>query len=122
MGAYLRQKSDLLPPLERERNSVSQHVPSFYIKMSEGWFVWAAPSLLRGKPYSKNADNSLRGANNVGVLNPARVLSRESVARFIFQIFKYIGVVLSIDTDVLPVQINITLNREGVELPFNQSY
>jgi hypothetical protein len=29
---------------------------------------------------------------------------------------------MSIDTDVLPVQIIKALNREGVELPFNQSY
>jgi hypothetical protein len=28
-----------------------------------------------------------------------------------FQIFKHIGVVLSIETDVQPVQINIALNR-----------
>jgi hypothetical protein len=84
-GAYLHQKSDLLPPLERERNSVERHVPSYYVKMSEGWFVWAAPTLLNGGPYSKNDDNSLRGANNVGVLNPARVLSRESDAGLIFK-------------------------------------
>jgi hypothetical protein len=29
---------------------------------------------------------------------------------------------LSIKTDVLPFQSNIALNREGVKLPFNQSY
>jgi hypothetical protein len=29
---------------------------------------------------------------------------------------------LSIETDVLPVQINTEMNREGVELLFNQSY
>jgi hypothetical protein len=26
------------------------------------------------------------------------------------------------ETDVLPVQISTALNREGVELPFDQSY
>jgi hypothetical protein len=39
-----------------------------------------------------------------------------------FQIFKYIGAVLSIETDVPPVQIIIALNREGFELPFDQLY
>jgi hypothetical protein len=29
---------------------------------------------------------------------------------------------MSIEADVIPVQINIALNQEGVELPFNQSY
>jgi hypothetical protein len=29
---------------------------------------------------------------------------------------------LSIETDVLPVQINTALNQEGVKLPFDQSY
>jgi hypothetical protein len=60
--------------------------------MSEGWFVWAAPTLLRGGPYLKNEDNSFRGANTVGVSNPARVLLRESEARLIFQIIKYITI------------------------------
>jgi hypothetical protein len=36
--------------------------------------------------------------------------------------FKLNGFSLSIETDVIPVQINMALNREGVELPFNQSY
>jgi hypothetical protein len=57
--------------------------------------------------------------------NPARVLSRRSVARLEennFQIFKLNSFSLSIETDVIPVQISISLNREGVELPFNQSY
>jgi hypothetical protein len=30
-GAYLRQKSDLLPPLESERNSVQRHVSSYIL-------------------------------------------------------------------------------------------
>jgi hypothetical protein len=41
--------------------------------------------VLRGGPYLKNEDNSLRGANTVGVSNPARVLLRESEARLIFK-------------------------------------
>jgi hypothetical protein len=39
-----------------------------------------------------------------------------------FQIFKLNGFSLSIEAHVLSVQINIALNQEGVELPFNQSY
>jgi hypothetical protein len=39
-----------------------------------------------------------------------------------FQIFKYIGFVMSIEAHVLLVQMNTALNRKGVELPFNQSY
>jgi hypothetical protein len=62
-----------------------------------------------------------RGAES----NLARVLSRRSVVRLEeinFQIFKLNGFSLSIETDVIPVQINMALNGEGVELPFNQSY
>jgi hypothetical protein len=38
-GAYLPQNSGLLPPLERERKPFQKHVPSYYIKISEGCFV-----------------------------------------------------------------------------------
>jgi hypothetical protein len=96
---------------------------SFYIlKRSPDSFVWAAPTLVRGTLDLFNEDNSLRGENTVADLNPARVLSRKSVPRFIFQIFKYIEIKLSIEADVLPVQMITALNREGVELQFNQSY
>jgi hypothetical protein len=57
--------------------------------------------------------------------NPARVKARESVAQLgdiYFQIFKLNGFAWSIETDVIPVQINTALNQEGVELTFNQSY
>jgi hypothetical protein len=57
--------------------------------------------------------------------NPARVLSRE-----VWHDLKYLfstntsnrWISLSIETDVLPVQIKPALNREGVELRFNHSY
>jgi hypothetical protein len=39
-----------------------------------------------------------------------------------FQIFKYIGFVMSTEAHVILNQINTALNREGVKLPFNQSY
>jgi hypothetical protein len=48
-----------------------------------------------------------------------------SVARLNFFIFIYSQIdrrVLSIETHVLQVQIIPALNREGVELQFNQSY
>jgi hypothetical protein len=63
---------------------------------------------------------------NTGVeSNPARVITREvrhDWKNIYFQIYKHNGSALSIETDVLPVQSNTALNREGVELPFNQSY
>jgi hypothetical protein len=39
-----------------------------------------------------------------------------------FQIFKLNGSFLSIEAHVVLNLINTALNREGVELPFNQSY
>jgi hypothetical protein len=57
--------------------------------------------------------------------NPARVITREvrhDWDNVNFQISKDNGFTLSIKTDVLPVQINTALNREGVELTLNQSY
>jgi hypothetical protein len=39
-----------------------------------------------------------------------------------FQIFKLNGLLLSIEAHVVLDQINPGLNREGVELQFNQSY
>jgi hypothetical protein len=51
----------------------------FYIlKKSHESFVWAAPPLLRGGQYLINEENTLRGANTVRVLNPARVKAREA--------------------------------------------
>jgi hypothetical protein len=45
--------------------------------MSRVLFVWVAPTLLRGGPYLKIEENSLRGAktlvNNVVDSNPAHV-------------------------------------------------
>jgi hypothetical protein len=39
LGAYLPQKMDLFPPLERERNSVQKHVLSYQIEISPDCFV-----------------------------------------------------------------------------------
>jgi hypothetical protein len=52
-------------------------------------------------------------------------INTRSVARlkeFYLHLFRKYRVPLSIETDVLPAHINIALNREGVELQFNQSY
>jgi hypothetical protein len=57
--------------------------------------------------------------------NPARVLSRQNVARLKILKLIYTQInrcTLCIETHVLPVQIIPALNREGVELQFNQSY
>jgi hypothetical protein len=92
MGAHLPQKSDLLPPLERERKPFQKHVPSYHIKISEGCFVWAEPTLLTGGPYSVNADNSLRGAKageyRCGI-EPGTCIIARSVARLKIFIFIY---------------------------------
>jgi hypothetical protein len=39
-----------------------------------------------------------------------------------FQILKLNGLYLSVEAHIIQAVINIALNREGVELPFNQSY
>jgi hypothetical protein len=128
MGTYFPQKLDLLPRLERQYISVQRHVSSYYIKISEDCFVWAAPTLLRGGPYLINADNSLRGANTGEYrcgIEPNTCHSTRGAARLeecCFQILKLNGFPLSIEAHVLPDEINTSLNREGVELPFNQSY
>jgi hypothetical protein len=62
-----------------------------------------------------------RGAES----NPARVLWREvwHDRKYLFTTnIRIRWISLSIETDVLLVQINTALNREGVELTFNQSY
>jgi hypothetical protein len=64
-------------------------------RWSPGWFVWAAPTLLRGEPDLFNEDNSLRGANTVVDSNPARVKAQQKRCTWVgyihFQIFKYIN-------------------------------
>jgi hypothetical protein len=59
-------------------------VYSYYVEISPGCLVWATPILLRGGPYLKNEENSLRGANNVVDSNPARVkgLSEKEAHKF----------------------------------------
>jgi hypothetical protein len=63
---------------------------------------------------------------NIGAeSNLVRVITREvqhDWKNVYFQIFKHNGLLLSIEAHVALVQINTALNREGVELPFNQSY
>jgi hypothetical protein len=85
-GVFLPQKSVLSPPIERQYIFVQRHVSFYILKRSPVWFVWAAPTLLRGRHDLFNEDNSLRGANTVVDSNPARVN-----ARGYFQIFKYIN-------------------------------
>jgi hypothetical protein len=77
MGAYLHQKLDLAPPLERERYSVQKHVLSYQVKISEGCFAWDAPTLLRGGPGIIKERYSFSTLTRGGESNPARVLSRE---------------------------------------------
>jgi hypothetical protein len=89
LGSFFRgrislKKSDLAPPLERRYISVQRHVSFYILKRSPGWFVWAAPTLLRGGPYLINEENSLRGANNDVDSNPARVKSREEVQNLFY--------------------------------------
>jgi hypothetical protein len=58
-------------------------------------------------------------------IEPGMCIIARSVARLkniYFQIFKLNGFLLSIAAHVVLDQINPALNREGVELPFNQSY
>jgi hypothetical protein len=72
---------------------------------------------MEEEPFSTLA----RGAES----NPARVFSRQSVARLKIFIFSYTQInrrTLSIETHVLPIQIIPALNRKGVELTFIQSY
>jgi hypothetical protein len=57
--------------------------------------------------------------------NPARVITREvrhDWKIFNFETLKHNLYTLSIEAHVVLDQINTALNREGVELQFNQSY
>jgi hypothetical protein len=125
MGAYLPQKSGLAPPLERQYISVQRHVSFYILKRSPDSFVWATPTLLRSEPNLFNEENSLRGANTVGVSNPARVKAREVWHDWGIFNFKYSNTteLYGVSNRIqCPVQINTALNREGVELLFDQSY
>jgi hypothetical protein len=112
-GEFLPQKSDLAPPLERRYISVQRHVPFYILKRSPGCFVYTQRTLRTNVPLHISALNSLRGANTVGVSNPARVKAREAWHDwgYLFSmIIKKRHISLSIETDVLPVQINTALN------------
>jgi hypothetical protein len=98
-------------------------VSSYQVKRSTDWFVWAAPTLLRGTLDLFNEGNSLRGENTVADLNPARVKARGDEMHTNYDKFKLIVVRMSIEAHTTyPVQMITALNREGVELQFNQSY
>jgi hypothetical protein len=49
-GAFLPQKLDLEPPIERQYKPFQKHVSSYQIKRSPGCVVWAAPTVLRDVP------------------------------------------------------------------------
>jgi hypothetical protein len=100
-------------------------VPSYEVKISESCFVWTHITAACARPYFKIEEQAFSTLTRGAESNPARVSSRRSVARLEennFQIFSLNGFSLSIETDVIPVQINIALNREGGKLTFNQSY
>jgi hypothetical protein len=59
-------------------------VSYYQVKISEGCFVWAVPTALRGRPYLNIALNLLRCANNVVDSNPAHVEAREEVQNVFF--------------------------------------
>jgi hypothetical protein len=80
-GAYLPQKLDLAPPLERERNSVQGHMSFYILKRSPGLFVLATPTALRGVLYSTNDNNSLNIPERCNDSNSALVKVREEVQK-----------------------------------------
>jgi hypothetical protein len=91
-GAYLPQKMDLLPPLERERNSVQKHMSSYQVKISEGCFVLAAPTALRGGPYLIVEQQLFEYSREVqrfepGTCKSARRGAKSVVARVIFILY-----------------------------------
>jgi hypothetical protein len=69
-----------------------------------------------------NENNSLRGANNGAESEPGTCKSTTEEVHAELSNIQIYQHPLSIETDVSPVQINTALNREGVKLPFNQSY
>jgi hypothetical protein len=81
--------------------------------------------MLRGGPLHKSALNILERVARGADSNPARVQAQDKVhttERILVSYTKNRWASLSIETDVLPVQIIIALNQEGVKLLFNQSY
>jgi hypothetical protein len=50
-GAYFPQKWDVLPPFQPRFKLFQGHVLSYQVKSTPGWFLWAAPSLLRARTY-----------------------------------------------------------------------
>jgi hypothetical protein len=68
---------DLLPPLERERNSVQKHVLSYQVETSPDCFVWAAPMLRTAIPSHTYALNLLNDSREVQELNLSRVKAQE---------------------------------------------
>jgi hypothetical protein len=94
-------KIRLIPPIERQYKPFQKHVPSYYVKISERYYVWAEPTVLRGGPYLKIEEQPFSTLTRGADSNPARVIAREEVhmtGNIYFQIFKYNGVALSIES------------------------
>jgi hypothetical protein len=99
----LPQKSDLAPPLERGYISVQRHVPFYILKRSPGWFVYAQRTLRTNLPLHISALNRLRGANTIGVSNPARVKAREA--------WHYWGYLFSMIIKNSHISLSIEINK-----------
>jgi hypothetical protein len=50
-GAYLPQKLDLSPPIERQYKPFQKHVSSYQVKISEGYFVCGNGLCLYARTY-----------------------------------------------------------------------
>jgi hypothetical protein len=91
-----------VPPIERqEYKPFQKHVPSYYVKISKRYYVWAEPTVLRGGPYLKIEEQPFSTLTRGADSNPARVIAQEEVhmtENICFQIFKYNGVALSIES------------------------
>jgi hypothetical protein len=74
---------DLLPRLERERNSVQNHVLSYQVK-SKGCFVWAAPVLQTGAIIKNRKQSFFDCSRDMWNSNPARVKAQEEVQRVFY--------------------------------------
>jgi hypothetical protein len=84
--------------------------------MSEGCFVWATPTQLRGGHYSINADNSLRGANTTEYrcgIRTRLVYYRKKWGTIDFQIFKYVSTSVDYRNRCLPSPNEYSLEPRG---------
>jgi hypothetical protein len=76
-GAYLSQKSDLLPPLERERNSVWKHVSSYQGKRSPGYYVLPLRTVEEARTSLIMEEQLFESFSRGADSNPARVNAQE---------------------------------------------